>query len=186
MSLLDRAVKAAATAKNQLDEVREIRAQTSVKPIESAGLDEHEQRVAARARALGAPDPFVLLTGAEAADAAGQQLGGPHLTYGDDFTGVKFEAAGSGGRHWRVAVSAFHAIDEAGFDAAEHWRTYIADAVADDGTPVEGLGDAAIRREGEVFVLAHPLLLMIEVSTPEDGDGERATRLARAVVQRLT
>ena len=83
-------------------------------------------------------------------------------------------------------MSAFHAIDEAGFDAAEHWRTYVADAVADDGVPVDGLGDAALRRDGEVFVLTDPLLLMIEVTTPEDDDGERATRLARAVVQRLT
>jgi hypothetical protein len=187
MSFLAKARSAAVTAKTQLDEVRDARAEMSVKPVAAAELTDHEERVLARARMLGAPDPLALLTAAEASEAAGTALGGPHLTYSDDMLGARYEANGSGGRHWRASASAFHAIDEhTPFDAREYWSSYLADMVSDDGVPVEGLGDAAIRRDGEVFVLAAPALLMVEVSTPErEGDGERAVALARSVLSRL-
>ncbi len=185
MGFLDRAAKAAANARSQIDDVRELRAQASVKPVAPAGLGEHEQQVIARARALGAPDPSVLLTAPEAADVAGVEVGGPHLVYGDDFLGARYEAAGSGGRLWRVSVSAFHAVDEAGFDAASYWFGFLADTVADDGVTVADLGDVAVVRDADLFVLADPLLLMVEVSTPFDDDRERMVRLARQVVGRL-
>jgi hypothetical protein len=187
MSLLQRAARAAATAKNQLDEVREVRAAASVQPVASQGLSDHEQHLVMRARELGAPDPFVLLSGAEASEAVGQPLGGPHLTYGDDFLGVRFEAAAKGGRHWRVSVSAFHAVDEAGFEAAAHWFHFLRELVIEDGVLVPGLGDETVRRDREVFVLADPLLLMVEVGTPDGAevDGARAVELARRVVGRL-
>jgi len=57
--------------------------------------------------------------------------------------------------------------------------------VADDGVPVPGLGQAAIQRESDLFVLADPLLLMVEVSTPEGGDAARMQQLARSVLTRL-
>ena len=187
MSFLTKAAKAAVTAKSQLDEVRDVRAQASVKPVESAAFSEHEQRVILRARELGAPDPFVLLLAEEATEAAGTAVGGPHLTYGDDMIGARYEASGSGGRHWRVSVSAFHATDDdVTFDAGAYWFGFLADAVADDGAEVPGLGQVAVQRDSEVFVLADPLLLMVEVSTPGgEGDRERAVELARRVVQRL-
>ena len=182
MSFLKKAAAAAAVAKSQLDEVREQRAAASVKPIAAAGPSDHEQQVVARSMALGAPDPYSLLSFEQACAAAGRELGGPGLTYSDDMLGVKYEASGGGNHHYRVAVSAFHAIDESGFDAREHWRSYVADLV-EDGRPVPGLGDAALAREQEVFVLDGDRLLMVEVTTPEaDGDRDRAIALAREVV----
>ena len=182
MSFLKKAVAAAAVAKNQLDDVLEQRAAASVRPVAAAGPDDHEQRVVARARALGAPDPFSLLTAERASAAAGHELGGPALTYSDDMLGVKYEASGSGGRHFRAAVSAFHAIDEdTAFDAREHWDSYLSEMVS-DGEPVGGLGDAAVARDTEVFVLSGDRLLMVEVSTPGEGDRDRAIALAHDVV----
>ena len=187
MGFLAKAAKAATTAKSQLDDVRELRAQTSVGPVDPGVLTDHEEDVLERVRELGGPDPRLLLTQAEASEAAGQVLGGPHLTYGDDFTGLRFEAAGSGGRSWRVSVSAFHAIDRhSGFDAGAYWFSHLADVVADDGIAVAGLGDTAVQRESDLFVLADPLLLMVEVATPGGaGDDVRMQRLARTVLDRL-
>jgi hypothetical protein len=187
MGFLDKAVKAAATAKVQFDDLRETRAAASVTPVEAGPLGDHEQQVIHRARACGAPDPTLLLTRHEATDVTGQPLGGPHLIYGDDSIGVRFEATGRAQQRWRVEVSAFHGTDDdPEFDAGAHWSTYLADLVADDARPVPGLGDAALQRERDLFVLADPLLLMIAVQTPEPhGDQERAVAVARHVVARL-
>ncbi len=188
MGLLDKAVKAATTAKSQIDDVRELRAQASVKPVQPGVLSAHEEEVVEGVRDRGGPDPRILLLQHEASEAAGEALGGPHLTYGDDFIGVRFEAAGSGGRHWRASVSAFHAPDRhTAFDAPTHWFRHLADVVADDGVAVAGLGDVAVQRESDLFVLADPLLLMVEVATPggAGADAARMQGLARAVLTRL-
>src|SRR3954471_19421288 len=100
MGFLDKAVKAAAQAKEQVDTVRAARAEAAIQPVDPGPLDEHEAQVYQRAMALGALDPFQLLTSAEATAAVGQQVGGPGLTYGDDTIGVKFEARGRGNDHW--------------------------------------------------------------------------------------
>ncbi len=187
MGFLAKAAKAATTAKSQLDDVRELRAQASVRPVDAGALTEHEEDVLERVRKLGGPDPRILLTQAEASEAAGETLGGPHLTYGDDFTGLRFEAAGSGGRSWRASVCGFHAVDRhSGYDAGAHWFAHLADVVADEGVAVPGLGDTAVQRASDLFVLADPLLLMLEVATPGGaGDDVRMQRLARTVLDRL-
>ena len=186
MGFLDKAVKAAATAKVQFDEVRDARAAASVKPREAAAPTDHEQELLQRARACGAPDPYLLLTQFEAQDVTGQPLGGPHLIYGDDTIGVKFEATGLKQQTWRVEVSAFHGMDDDDFDAGAHWFGYLADIVRDDATPVPGLGQQALQRSDDLFVLADPLLLMVAVSTPDRaGDPARAQAVARQVLARL-
>ncbi len=66
------------------------------------------------------------------------------------------------------------------------WFGFLADVVSDDGVAVPGLGDAAIQREHDLYVLADPLLLFVEVATPDgEGDRDRAVQVARRVVERL-
>jgi hypothetical protein len=72
MGFLDRAMKAATAAKEQLDELRAAHEATSAQaPTGSGLLSDHERGVAARAKALGAPDPLSLLTQAEATELLG-------------------------------------------------------------------------------------------------------------------
>ena len=66
MGFLDKAVKAAAQAKDQVDTVRAARAEAAVQPVEHGPLDDHERQVLERAMALGALNPFALLTREEA------------------------------------------------------------------------------------------------------------------------
>src|SRR3954447_18707479 len=73
MGFLDKAVKAAAQAKNQIDDVREARAQNAVQPVQHGPLPDHERQVLERAQALGALNPFALLTSAEASAAVGAE-----------------------------------------------------------------------------------------------------------------
>lgn len=181
MGFLDKALRAATAAKDQIDEVRELRASTQHRPVEATALDEHEEHVLARARELGAPDPFWLLSVEEASEVVGVPLGGPRITYGDDTIGVAFAADGPKQRRWSVEVQAFHAgHEDDDFDAVLHWHHYVAEHVIDDGWPVAGLGDAAIARDGEVFVLADPLLFWVTVRTP---DGTRTTDQAIAAAR---
>jgi hypothetical protein len=187
MGLLDKALRAAGAAKTQIDELRDVHATAQHRPAATAPPDEHEERVLARALELGAPEPYALLSLEEACEIAGVPLGGPRLVYGDDTIGVGYSASGPRQRHWSVEVQAFYAIDDdTHFDAAVHWHTYLAEIISDDGQAVPGLGDAAIARDGEVFVLAGPLLFFTTVRLP---DGQPATdhaiRAARQVLQRL-
>lgn len=180
MKILERATKA-------LEDVKALRAQTSIRPTPSAAeLSDHDEDVVERACRLGAPDPRLLLLEHEASAAAGQPLGGPHLTYSDDAIGVRYEATGNGNRHWRAQVSAFHALDRAvPFDAAAYWLGYVRDVVADDGVPVAGLGQEALQGHSTLYVLADPLLLMVEVTSPDGPDRRAMQALAGTVLGRL-
>jgi hypothetical protein len=162
MGFMDKALKVAVVARDQLEEARH-------RPEVPTAPDEHEQQVLARAVALGAPDPYALLSLEEASDVVGVPLGGPRLVYGDDTIGVQHAATGPRRRRWSVEVQAFYAIDEdTPFDAAVHWHTFVAEHVGgNDGVPVADLGDAALAREGEVYVLAGPLLFFTTVRVPD-------------------
>ncbi len=189
MGFLDKAMKAATIAREQIDEVREVHALARHRPEAgpAAGLDGHEEQVVARALALGAPDPFALLSLEEASLVAGVPLGGPRLAYGDDTIGVSYAATGPRQRRWSVEVQAFHAInDDTRFDPAVHWHTFVAEHVSEDGRPVPGLGDAAIARDTDVFVLAEPLLFFTTVRLPDGAPAtDRAIDAARRVLERL-
>src|SRR5688572_10982651 len=102
MGFLDKAMKAATVAKNQFDEVRAVRDDTGTKPVDAAPLTDHEQGVLARARALGAPDPTMMLSQPEAASVLGQPLGSPSLTYTDDAIGVRYVAENRKRQRWSV------------------------------------------------------------------------------------
>lgn len=183
MGFMDKALKAAVAARDQLEEARH-------RPEVPTAPDEHEQRVLARAVALGAPDPYALLSLEEASDVVGVPLGGPRLTYADDTIGVQYAATGPRHRRWSVEVQAFYAVDEdTPFDAAVHWHTFVAEHVGgNDGVPVDGLGDAALAREGEVYVLAGPLLFFTTVRVPDapaPDITQQAIDVARRVITRL-
>lgn len=206
MGILDKAMKMATVAKGQIDDVREVHAlarhrpatasttatantttNTTASAIEPAAagaeLGDHERDVLRRALERGAPDPFALLTLEEASAIAGVPLDGPHLVYGDDSIGVRFSATGPRDRRPSVEVQAFHAVEDAWFDAHDHWHGFLAEHVAGNGgRPVPDLGDAALSRDGEAYVLAGPLVLTTS-TTPADPTA--AIALARAVLRRL-
>src|SRR3954470_17177629 len=143
MGFLDKAVKVAAQAKNQIDDVRDARAQNAVQPVQHGPLPDHERQVLERAQALGALNPFALLTSAEASAAVGQELGDAALSYGDDTIGVMYEARGRGNDHWRVAVDVYHATAPGVPFEAE---LFLKDMVLDndpDAIAVEGVGHQA-------------------------------------------
>lgn len=191
MGFLDRAMKAATVAREQIEEVREVHALARHRPELPAEPGEHEQRVVERAVALGAPPPTLLLTAEEASEVVGVPLGGPHLVYGDDTIGVRFSATGPRQQRWGVEIQVFHAPDEdTRFDAEEHWHGFVAEHVAGDGgAPVDDLGEAALASDGgTVYVLAPPLLFFTTVTgTPGDPalTTTQATHTARAVLRRL-
>ena len=183
MGFLDKAVKAAAVAKNQFDEVRATREDTGTKPVDGAPLTEHEQGVLARARGLGAPEPTAMLSQPEAASVLGVPLGAPSLTYTDDAVGVRYVAETRKRQRWSVEVS-FQYGDEDGFEPALWWRDMVMDHYA-DGEPVPGLGDAAVWSAPYLFVLADPLMFHVQVSTPDGDRAEAAVQVARMVLSRM-
>lgn len=181
MSFMDKALKAAAVARDHLDEARH-------RPAPALAPDEHERQVLRRALALGAPDPTALLSLEEATHVAGVPLGGPRLTCSDDAIGVEYAATGPRQRRWSVEVQAFHAPDDdAPYDAAVHWHTFVAPHVGENGgVALRDLGDAALARDGEVYVLAEPLLFSVTVRRPDDPAPTRqAIDAARQVLTRL-
>jgi hypothetical protein len=180
MGFMDKALKVAVVARDHFEETRH-------RPDLPAAPDPHEHDLLARAVALGAPDPYALLSLEEATEIAGVPLGGPRLTYSDDTIGVRYAATGPRNRRWSVEAQAFYAADEdTPFDPAVHWHTFVAEHVAgDDGVPVPGLGDAALARDGEVYVLAGPLLFHTEARMPDDPATQAAIAAARCVLQRL-
>ncbi len=183
MGFMDKAMKAAAAAKDQLDDVRAAREATGTRPVDSAPLGEHEQGVLARARALGAPDPQTMLSQPEAASVVDAPLGPPSLTYSDDAIGVRYAAENRKRQRWTVEVS-FQYGDEDGFEAALWWRDVVMDHYA-DGEPVPGLGQAAVWSAPYLFVLADPLAFHVQVATPDGDQPAAAAEVARMVIARL-
>ena len=180
MGFLDKAMKAAAVAKHQLDDVRATREETGVRPVDAAPLSEHEQGVLARARALGAPDPTMMLSQPEAASALGVPLGSPSLTYSDDAIGVRYVAEDRKRRRWSVEIS-FPYGDEGGFEPALWWRDMVMEHYG-DGEEVPGLGDAAVWGAPYLFVLADPLVFHVQAQTPDGDQPDAAAEVARMVV----
>src|SRR4051794_16343412 len=191
MGFLDKAVKVAAQAKNQIGDVREARAQNAVQPVQHGPLPDHERQVLERAQALGALNPFALLTSAEASAASaavGQELGDAALSYGDDTIGVMYEARGRGNDHWRVSVDVYHATEPGvPFEAEPFLREMVLDnATDDDRVAVEGVGHEAYLVSDYLWVLYGPILFYVNGFTPEGPLAvEPCAQVARQVVARL-
>jgi hypothetical protein len=186
MGFLDKAVKAAAQAKNQIDDVRETRAQNAVQPVNHGPLPDHERQVLERAQAMGALNPFALLTSAEASAAAGQQLGDAALSYGDDTIGVMYEARGRGNDHWRVQVDVYHATEPGiPFEAEQFMREMVLDNDP-DAVPVEGVGHHAVLSYDLLWVRYGPILFYVQGITPQGPlPVDACAQVANQVVARL-
>ena len=186
MGFLDKAVKAAAQAKEQVDTVRAARAEAAVQPVQHPALDDHERQVLERAMAMGALNPFALLTSEEASAIVGQQLGDPALSYGDDTIGVRYEARGRGNDHWQVTVDVYYA-NEPGvpFEAELYLRDLV--LANDDGAvEVPGLGSGAWLSYDYLWVLYGPVLFYTHGTTPTGSLGvEQLAAVAQRVVARL-
>lgn len=178
MGLLDKAVKLASTAKDQIDELRDTRDAAAVRPVTPQQLDEHEQNVLRRAMACGAPDPDALLSRAEASHVVGVELGEPSLTYDDSSVGLRFAAQGrKPNQRWSVEVSAWHG-DEDGYDPVESFQ-FVAEHV--EGETFTDLGQRAVYDGNRLYVLAFPLMFHVEVRAPDQDPGEqRAQTIAAA------
>ncbi len=180
---MDKAMKAATVARHQIDEVRAAREEASARPVDAAPLTEHEQGVLARARALGAPDPTMMLSQPEAASVLGRPLGAPSLTYSDDAIGVRYLAEDRKRRRWSVEVN-FQYGDEDGFEPALWWRDTVMEHYV-DGEEVSGVGDVAVWSAPYLFVLADPIAFHVQVSTPDGDQPGAAADVARMVISRL-
>jgi hypothetical protein len=186
MGFLDKAARAAAQAKTQVDTVRAARAEAAIQPVDPGPLDEHERQVYQRAIQLGALDPLQLLTSAEASAAAGQQLGGPGLTYSDDTLGVQFEARGRGNDHWRVELHVYHPTEPGvPFEAELYLREMVLDNDP-DATPVEGVAHGAFMSYDMLWVRYGPILFYVTGTTPQGPLGlDGCVVVARQVAARL-
>lgn len=145
-----------------------------------------DRRALATARALGAPDPFGLVTADEAEAALGVPTANPTLTYGDDGVGVRFAPADPA--DGELTVSAFHAADAGAspFDAATHWHEFLAPVLADEADEVHGVGHAALRPPGALYVLGPTTVLHLTLRRPDGAASDDALEiLARRVLGRL-
>ena len=186
MGFLDKAAKAAAQAKEQVDTVRAARAEAAVQPVQHGPLDDHQRQSLERAMAMGALNPFALLTSEEASAIVGQQLGDAGLSGGDDTIGVMYEARGRGNDHWRVSVDVYHATEPGvPFEAELFMREMVLDNDP-DAVQVPGVGDQAWLSYDLLWVLYGPVLFYAQGTTPAGPLGvEQLAAVAQRVVTRL-
>jgi hypothetical protein len=147
-------------------------------------LQPQDMEVARRAMALGAPDPFSLVTHDEVVAITGLPVGGPSLTYSDDDLGVRFDAAGGGDRRWSFSVHVGHAADERTPFDARRWYDWMVELLgrAED-VP---LGDSARYQDGLLYVVGYGRAFYVLVDAP-DGSPTRfwCERLAARVLERF-
>jgi hypothetical protein len=152
--------------------------------VHGLDLTSEDLRVARRAMAVGAPDPFSLITHDEVVALTGLPVGGPSLTYADDDLGVRFDAAGGDDRRWSFGIHVGHAADEhTRFDPRSWYEWMVALLHGAEHVP---LGDSARYQDGLLYVLGQGRAFYILVDAP-DGSPTRewCVRLARRVLERF-
>lgn len=195
MSLVRRALRAASELRDGVDlaALRDAARAASADGDDDASRREPsahgdaDRRALSHARALGAPDPFGLVTAEQAAKALGVPAAHPTPTFGDDVVGVRFAPADHA--DGELTVGAFHATDpDAGpFDAAAHWHGFLAPVLADDADVVRGVGLAALRPPGALYVLGPTTVLHLTLRRPDGAAPDDAlASLARQVLDRLS
>lgn len=185
MGFTDRFKEAAEAARAKLAEHGVIQDAAAIHGVHAVEPHEHDLEVAKRAMALGAPDPYSLITHDEVVALTGIPVGGPSLTYADDDLGVRFDAQDGHHRVWSFGVHAGHAVDEATqFDPASWygWNTEL----IDDPEPVPDLGDAAVYGHGLLYVRGHGRGFYVLVDAPDGSPAKLwASALARRVLERF-
>jgi hypothetical protein len=181
----DRFREAAEAARAKLQEHGVIHDPDAIHGVHAVDPHEHDLEIAKRAIALGAPDPYSLITHDEVVALTGIPVGGPSLTYADDDLGVRFDAQDGHRRAWSFGVHAGHAVDEdTPFDPIT-WYEWMVDLL-DKGEPVSGLGDAAVYQDGLLYVRGVGRAFYVLVDAPEGSPKEQwATTIARRVLDRL-
>ena len=185
MGFADRFREAAEAARAKLQEHGVIHDPDAIHGVHAVDPHERDLEIAKRAIALGAPDPYSLITHDEIVALTGIPVGGPSLTYADDDLGVRFDAQDGHRRAWSFGVHAGHAVDEdTPFDPVT-WYEWMVDLL-DKGEPVTGLGDAAVYQDGLLYVRGAGRAFYVLVDAPEGSSKEQwATTIARRVLDRL-
>jgi hypothetical protein len=106
----DRFKEAAEAARAKLQEHGVIHDADAIHGVHAVDARSHDIDVAKRAMALGAPDPYSMITHDEVVALTGIPVGGPSLTYTDDDLGVRFDAEDGHRRTWSFAVHAGHGL----------------------------------------------------------------------------
>jgi hypothetical protein len=163
---------------------RGVAHERSAHGVHGIDLQPEDLEVARKAMALGAPDPFSLITHDEVVALTGLPVGGPALTYADDDLGVRFDCAGGGNRRWSFSIHVGHAADETTPYDPRSWYEWMVALMA--GAERVTLGESAVYQDGLLYVLGHGRAFYVLVDAP-DGSPTRewALRLARRVHERF-
>ena len=185
MGFTDRFKEAAEAARVRLTEQGVIEDADAIHGIPAVEPHPQDLAVARRARSLGAPDPYSLITHDEVVALTGIPVGEPSLTYADDDVGVRFDAQDGHRRTWSFGVHAGYAVDEATtFDPAS-WFAWMVELI-DDPEPVPDLGDAAMYGRGLLYVRGEGRAFYVLIDAPDGSPAKLwATALARRVLDRL-
>jgi len=181
----DRFKEAAEAARARLAEQGVIEDADAIHGIPAVEPHPHDLAVARRARSLGAPDPYSLITHDEVVALTGIPVGEPSLTYADDDVGVRFDAQDGHRRTWSFGVHAGYAVDEATTFDPMSWFEWMVELI-DDPEPVPGLGDAAVYGRGLLYVRGEGRAFYVLIDAPDGSPAKLwATALARRVLDRL-
>jgi hypothetical protein len=177
--------EAAEAARAKLQEHGVLQNAAAIHGVDAVEPQEHDLASAERAMALGAPDPYSLITHDEVVALTGVPVGGPSLTYTDDDLGVRFDAEDGHQRSWSFGVHAGHAIDaDTAFDAVTWYEWMVALLRAAEVVP--GLGDAAVYQDGMLYVRGAGRAFYVLIEAPAGSPAKQwATTLGRRVLERF-
>jgi hypothetical protein len=181
----DRFKEAAEAARAKLTEHGVIGDADAIHGVPAVEPSAHDLDVAKRAVALGAPDPYSLITHDEVVALTGIPVGAPSLTYADDDLGLRFDAQDGNRRVWSFGIHAGHAADESTRFDPVSWYAWMVDLIGDP-EPVPDLGDDAVYSQGLLYVRGAGRAFYVLVDTPDGSPAKLwAIALARRVMARL-
>lgn len=161
-----------------------LREQSAVHGVHGVELHPEDAEVARQAMALGAPDPFTLITHDEVVALTGLPVGGPSLTFSDDDLGVRFEAFGGPDRRWSFGIHVGHAVDEATPFDPKSWFDWMVALL--EGAERLPLGESARYQDGQLYVLGEGRAFYVLADVPEGSPTrEWVVRLGRRVLERF-
>jgi hypothetical protein len=177
--------EAAEAARAKLQEHGVLQDADAIHGVHPVDPHQHDIEIAERAMALGAPDPYSLITHDEVVALTGIPVGGPSLTYTDDDLGVRFVAEDGHRRSWSLGVHAGHAVDdETPFDPVTWYEWMVALLGAAEVVP--GLGDAAVYQDGMLYVRGSGRAFYVLIQAPDGSPAKQwAVTLGRRVLERF-
>lgn len=184
MRFTDRFKDAAEAARQDIVGQGLQRHRRAVHGVHMSGPTQGDLDVMRRAIALGAPDPFTLITHDEVVALTGLPVGGPTLTYTDDDVGIRFDAQGFE-RSWSFGVHVGHAVDAGTAFDPGRWYEWMVQLLR--GAEVVELGDSARYLDGLLYVLGEGRAFYVMVDAPAGSPAKDwALRLAGRVLERFS